>query len=265
MRYEIRAMSIGEILDAGFRLLRDHFVLLVGIASIFQVPLTMLSYSFQPAPGEPFEPGDLLGLIVIAPLAYAVLSPLAVAATTFAIGQSYRGIRTGIGESLRCAFRIFLPLIGTSIIAALIQLAGLLFFIIPGIYLYLAFLLLQTVMVLERVFGFSALTRSHDLMKGQKLRGFALVVVAGILFAVVGGIFSLAAGYLPVVGTVVAGLANGVGYAFLASVMVLLYFDIRCRKEQFDLEYLAQLVEVGSGGAGTPGGGGAPERPAPVA
>ena len=41
MRYEVREMSFAEILDTGFRLLRDHYVLLVGIAAALNLPLAI--------------------------------------------------------------------------------------------------------------------------------------------------------------------------------------------------------------------------------
>src|SRR6187455_3333906 len=44
MAYEIRPMSVGEILDTGFRLLRNHFSLLVAISAIAYVPMGILQF-----------------------------------------------------------------------------------------------------------------------------------------------------------------------------------------------------------------------------
>ena len=38
--------------------------------------------------------------------------------------------------------------------------------------------------------------------------------------------------------------------AFMFATAVVLYFDIRCRLESFDLEHLARMVEGRAGGAG---------------
>jgi hypothetical protein len=43
------------------------------------------------------------------------------------------------------------------------------------------------------------------------------------------------------------GLAQAMGNAFTSAVAVVLYFDIRCRQEAFDLEHLARLVAAGAG------------------
>ena len=44
-------------------------------------------------------------------------------------------------------------------------------------------------------------------------------------------------------GALLGSLAEAVGVAFASAVSVVFYFDIRCRKEAFDLEHLAGLVE----------------------
>ena len=53
---------------------------------------------------------------------------------------------------------------------------------------------------------------------------------------------SLVFSFVPMVGPVFSGLASAVGTAYVSAVIVVLYFDVRCRKEAFDLEHLAQLV-----------------------
>ncbi len=255
MSYEIREMSFGEILDMGFRLLRNHFVLLVGIAAVFYVPFGLVVNSLvDPATGAPPTPEQVLVLIVLGLVAFAVINPVVFAAITHALGESYLGRSTGIGDGLRVGFSILLPLVGTSLLAVLAELVGFVLLIIPGIYLALAFLVLQQVMVLERRFGFAALSRSHELMKGHKARGFGIMLVSYILVGVVtAGVGLLTAIFpVPVVGTVVDALAQSVGYAFLSAVLVVLYFDIRCRKESFDLEHLASLVEEEATGAPAP-------------
>jgi hypothetical protein len=56
---------------------------------------------------------------------------------------------------------------------------------------------------------------------------------------------------IPIVRSVASAIAQSVAMAFYSGVGVVLYFDLRCRKENFDLEHLAQLVES----AGAPAAG----------
>jgi hypothetical protein len=50
--------------------------------------------------------------------------------------------------------------------------------------------------------------------------------------------------FMPLLGAVIEGFAQAISTAYGTVVIVLLYFDARCRKEAFDLEHLAQLVEA---------------------
>ena len=235
MSYEIRAMSLGEILDTGFRLVRDEFVPLVGIAATVQVPVAVLGALTQK--GEFFLPA-LFGLLILG----LGGSPIVLAATTFAVGEVYLGRSITVGGSLRAAIGVILPLAGTMLLYYFGVLLGLLLLIVPGIFLVLSWLLAWPIMVLEGVFGPAALGRSYELMRGHRLRGLGATVVSWLILAIVTNIFQLVFSFVPMVGPVFSGLASAVGTAYVSAVIVVLYFDVRCRKEAFDLEHLAQLV-----------------------
>jgi hypothetical protein len=243
--YEIRAMSFAEILDLGLRLLRDHFTLLVGPALVVYVPLAWVAARVS---GEAAaRPADLMSEVLLA-LAFAgvalLATPLLVAAITHAIGESYLGRPTGVGESVRVGLSLILPLVGTWLLASLAILGGTLLLVIPGLYLMLAFLLVAPVMVLERVFGTRALGRSRDLMRGHNLRGFGILFVGSLLASFLGWGVEAGLGWIPVLGPVSAGVVQAASFAYTSCLSVLLYFDIRCRKEAFELDHLARLVEA---------------------
>lgn len=258
MPYEIRAMSLGEILDTGFRLLRNHFALLLGISAAIYLPAgafgALLEDFFRDpaAVGTSVEPAlvvlSMVGLVVT----FAVISPITSCAITHALGELYLGRSVGIGASFRTAFSLVLPLVGTSLLATLLILVGFVLLVIPGVYLTFAFLLLTPVIVLERTFGMDALSRSRELMRGNMLRGLAVMLVAGILAAVLGVALGLVAAAVPAIEFVGSSLAQALAFAYSAAVLVVLYFDIRARNEAFDLEHLARLVES-AGSSPAPG------------
>jgi hypothetical protein len=84
-------------------------------------------------------------------------------------------------------------------------------------------------------------------VKDQWWRTFAIVAVASLLNAVVAGGINLIIGSVPIIGPLLVGIVQGIGGAFVAVVLVVYYFDLRCRKEDFDLTILAQ--QVGHDGA----------------
>lgn len=252
MHYEIRPMSLGEILDMGFRILRNHFAVLVGLAAMIYVPLLLMGSVAQLIlpQGAETSPDDiraalplLLGVLGAAAVWALVAWPVASAAITHAVGELYLGRSATFAESLRTGWSLVWPLSGTSLLVVLFVIGGLFLLIIPGIYLGLSYALVWPIMVLERRFGMAALRRSRHLMRGNLLRIAGLATVAGILTAVLSSAAQFGLGYVPVVGSLVSMLVRAAGTAFGTTFSVLLYFDVRCRKEAFDVEHLAQLVE----------------------
>jgi hypothetical protein len=245
--YEIRAMSLGEILDMGFRLLRNHFVLLVGLQCIVSVPPAMVGSYLGAGSGSVPDPSMVIASMLPLLLAFLILQPIVMAAITHAISECYLSGNVTFGGALRFALRIVLPLLGTWILASLMIVVGLVFFILPGLILLLLFALLTPVMVTEGAFGLTALERSWHLMNGNMLRALGLILVTAILSSALTAGVGMMAGFLPVIGGVLSGVAQAAANAFGTVTLVMLYFDIRCRKEAFDLEHLARQVESEAG------------------
>jgi hypothetical protein len=234
-------MSFAELLDTAFRIVRDHFLLLVGIAGAVYVPLAIVNAGVQPAPGQI----DWVRFVVLMTLSMIAV-PITFTALTHAVGEIYVGRDASIGDSFRVALKIIVPMTGTMLLVYLGVIAGFLLLVIPGVMLSMAWILTSPVVIFERRFGSAALGRSRELMRGHKWRAFGVLVVGsiivGILGAVLGGVFGL----IPLLGPIGQGLAQSIGVAYSTVVLVLLYFDVRCRKESFDLEHLARLVEGGA-------------------
>jgi hypothetical protein len=249
MKYEIRAMAFGEILDTGFRLVRDRFTLLVGIGAVLYVPLALFQAYLQQAAlaSQGSAAAARWAGIIVMFLFILVASPIVSSAITFAVGETYVGRSVSFGQCLRAAFSIFMRLVGTTLIGTVGVILGFLLFIIPGIYLGLSWMLMWQICVLERRFGFGALRRSRELMRGNLLRGFGILFLGSLIVGILSGALGLVFGLIPYLGPVGAGLAQAAGLAFTSSLAVLLYFDIRCRKEAFDVVHLARLVEEAGG------------------
>ena len=90
MAYDIRPLALAEILDRGFRMLRDHFRLLVGISACTWIPYGMLL-----AIGENNKTITGIGL-----LAFMIVSPIMYAALIIAIAEVYLDQPVTIGSAL---------------------------------------------------------------------------------------------------------------------------------------------------------------------
>ena len=252
MAYEIRPMSVGEILDTGFRLLRNHFGLLVSIAAVAYVPMGLLQVLITQLAGGGKEQMTamavpLLILVALLAIAYAVALPWVATALTMAIGDLYVGRPTSAGQALRQSWSILLPVVGTSLLATVFIALGMLLLIVPGIWLIFTYWVSSQVMVLERIFGMAALRRSGELMRGNKWRALAVGLTGLLLVSVVSGGATWALNAWPIANAIASTVVGMVTYAFMYAVIVVFYFDVRCRREAFDLEHLAQLVEQRGG------------------
>ncbi len=244
MNYEIRALSFSEILDTSFSILRENFVLLVGVSASMYLPIAIVSaFLGQPvAEAQPeLDVQDLLaGLFILVYL--SVLWPIVTASLAHAIGEIYRGNQVTIGAALSRGWKLILPLSGTAILAWTLTLFGLILLVIPGIYLMLAWSQWTNIAVLEDTFGYKALKRSSELVRGYRWRTFGLFFVIGIVVWVLSVAVSLTLGFVPLVGPLVEGVVQSIGGTFTSIILVVMYFDLRCRKEQFDIEHLATIV-----------------------
>ncbi|HKE13061.1 MAG TPA: hypothetical protein VKE73_15960, partial [Myxococcota bacterium] len=163
----------------------------------------------------------------------------------FLIGELYLGHSVAIGDAYRQSLEIFPAMVGTLLLSGLAVLGAYLLLIIPGIFVSLWFVLITQVMVFERTFGSRALARSRELMRGNLLRAVGIMLLEVVLSSVLGFGVGLAVTVLPFgwLQAVANGITSSIASAFGAAALVVLYFDIRCRKEAFDLEHLARLVE----------------------
>lgn len=262
----IRARSFGEILDAGFRIVRDRFSVLLAVTVIGYGPLGVLMAWLGGAAGEVPDPALLFSSLTGVLLYSLLVLPIVMAASTHVAGEWLLGRNPGVAAALRMGTSIYLPMVGTMFLwyLALIGLAGAVaaafasaivlgpFGFVVGIavmavgsWAFLGLLLVVQVMVLEGVFGVHPLRRSWQLLAGQRGRAFGVVIVAGLITLVLQGAFILPTLLFPSLSSIAQYLANGLGQALSTAVLCVLYVDVRCRKEAFDLEHLAQQVGEG--------------------
>jgi hypothetical protein len=130
---------------------------------------------------------------------------------------------------------------------------GFLFCIVPGVYLWISWTLVVPVVLFEEGRGRGALSRSRALVRGRWWPTCGVLGITSLLSALVGGALQgVLLGVSAAGGEVVDAIARAVATSlssmlttpFSAAVVTVLYFDMRVRKEGFDLELLARQVGV---------------------
>lgn len=263
----LRPLTIGEILDRAIRIYRSHFVLLISIPLVALVPMTALQVASQFL----WHTTALVDLLQNAFLQVLVSSALVVAVSRAylshpptlkqAYGAATRHYGSVWGANLLVGLAIILPMVGLACgVITLGPDAGIwmLILIVLLILPYAIFLGTRWNMVLPGILledlGVQAgLSRSWSLTTGSFWKVFGTSFAASILVILLAALPQLAVTYglgllLPntdivlSIQAVVAQVSLIITLPVSIGVMVVLYYDLRVRKEAFDLEWQVQQI-----------------------
>jgi hypothetical protein len=262
-------MSIGQLFDRTFRLYRQNFVRFVTLIAVVQVPIGLLTIlpiwgmqSLATGLQSP-DPKALPVLIITAVIAYFALlavflvgAILQSGAMTRAAAEAYQGRTLSVGEAYSSVLSRVGGLLGLGILVSLGVFAGLLLCVVPGIILSLMWALATPALIVEGVGPTEAMGRSKQLASRNLGKVFLVGLVAGLIGLVASLPFSglsavasellKASGQPTIVGIVVSQLIALPGAVLVGPIqylaIALLYFDLRIRKEGFDLEMLARTA-----------------------
>jgi len=232
LAYNIRPLSFAEILDRAFRVFRDHFSALVGISAVLWLPN-----------GAILAVGNTSHIVSgIAELAFWLLFPVMYVALTAAVANVYLDRPITVGDAYRSIRVILTPIVGTYLLLYLLVILGFFALVIPGIYLWNCWSLTAPVMIVEHRFGMTALRRSRQLVTGVWWKAFGIFIVAGLIANVPAGVLHLFWSYIPVFGPILTAGTSAIASSYSLVVLVIYYFDRRCRTEDFDLRFLAEQI-----------------------
>jgi hypothetical protein len=253
--------GVGEVVDTAIGLYRRNWRLLAGTAAAVVVPVQVLraflnrNYFSQvsdmvrslqkglPASSPSTGVGSLGGLLSV-----LVLPFLTVALAT-AAASCYMGSPITPGKAWRRAMRRFWAVLSLGLLRVLIIGIGLFLFMVPGIFLYIRLLVAPVALVVEDAGPVLALERSWRLTRGNWWRMCGVEVLKGVVAwfgyvlietpTVLLGFLTGRAGWLFV--GIGGSLLQVFVFPFLVAVTVVAYFDLRIRKEAFDLAVGARL------------------------
>jgi hypothetical protein len=284
------------VLDASFKIVRQSFGTLAGCVLVVALPLNIINTLIASSTrNNAFNLKDttttsdvstgtqVAGLLLTTTLGL-VLTTLAAAACFRAVSGAYLGERPTVGESLSFAAGRVLPVIVLSILYFVGVTFAILGLLVASLWLSVAWSVSFPALLSEGLGPVEALGRSFRLVKGRWWSTFGALLVMYLLVAVISGILGAILGAALVTSTdneavaavfytIVNTLSSLITLPLFAAVLTVLYFDLRVRKEGFDLQLLArgvgretsaQSVGAASGlGGDQPQGGFAPPAPAP--
>ena len=273
---ELKPMEMGEVLDGAMTLYRRHFGLLLRLG-VIALWLPACANIYLQITGGPLQHTPLY--FVAAALQYFCALFLTAGAIRV-ISDSYLGKETALGDAVSLGVSKIMPLFAVGlgkglllglmvgaigVVAAIMIPAfgasvggvGIIVFLLAflaGIwavaYVACGYAVTTQVVVLESLDGsFDAFGRSWELTRGFKRKVANIAILAGIIFnlpvAAVSGTAQGLAISNPGWSTglsVVAALLPIVLTPLLACVFTLMYYDLRIRREGFDLQVLSQQL-----------------------
>jgi hypothetical protein len=272
----LRPLTLGEVLDRTFFLYRRNFFLFVGITAIPQLLVLALQLgemlfaasgmsrraALAPGIGVLAVVGFILGLVV-----YVVAYLFAQGGTVYAVSDLYLGRATSIGASLKRMRGQVGMLFGVVLLNGLIVGVGTILLIIPGIYLACRLITCVPASLLENLGPRDSLERSYGLTRDNAGRAFVIYLLyfallyGAIVLVSLPSLFGLAlaaknAAMMPLwlgLNQVANFIAAVVVTPILTIATAVFYYDLRVRKEAFDLQMLMNPTgNIATGTAGVP-------------
>jgi len=280
---QLRPLGIGEILDVGIKIYTRNaltlFKIVVFVVLPAQILVNIAEVSALPSDATISNGGAggvgpfggpittegsltdhqvtvLLVGFISAFLIQFIAARFAQAGCFRAVADAYLGEEVSWRSSLRFALRRLPAIVWLSILSGIFVFLGTLLFVIPGIYLYVAFTVAVPVLLVEGAGSWHALGRSRRLVKGRwwatcgvAVVGYLLVSIVSLALTglVVGVAFAnparnTATGF--VLNTLAATVGSVIATPAAAAFITVLYIDLRVRKEGFDLLLLARRLGV---------------------
>jgi hypothetical protein len=259
--FDLRPLSLGEILDRTFTLYRKHFSLFFGIAAIPQILVLAVSLIFlyieppRVPSANPFEfltsPLVAIGTVVtiIASLAAYILAQ---GGSILGVSEIYLGRQITIAEALGKVRGHIGFLFGVIVLNSLAIMASALLLIIPGIYVACRLITCLPCAVIEEKGPRESLSRSFSLTKGFAGRSFMIYVVYFVIAFVLGLLLDAPFSFLllsstgnPAMFRIWSSMTQVTGAVSTALVMPIIliatsifYYDLRVRKEAFDIQFM---------------------------
>ena len=265
---DLRPLSLGELLDRTFFLYRRNFLMFIGIAAIpYLFVLAIIFFSglfFYGLPGHTALPSSaqIAGMIVAGVLLFAAAIAVFVAflysagASVMAVSEIYAGRTATIRGSFQLVRGKVGAILGVMVLSGLILMGGFLALVIPGLYLLCRIPVATAATLIEDISPAEAIRRSFDLTRDFAGRAALIYMLAaaltygvGLLFQIPSFILMAMSGgqsHLMVLWTILGQVGNVLGGVLIAPVhtiaFALFYYDLRVRKEAFDLQMMMQAI-----------------------
>ena len=242
----LRPRTASELADAAINLYRANGRLFLVIGATMTLPILILMVLFMPSVNE--TSGGALAVRFTLIFASALWSGVVSGALAYAISERYLGRNITAQEAIRAALQRWGRLAFGLWARWLLVSFGAILLLVGAVYAFIFSFAMIPVIILEKQGINAAWTRSRELARGMKGHVFgALCIAYLVLFVVFVTVAFMLGGML--FGTnerALQVMQSGVQIVvspFVVATEVLLYYDLRIRKEGFDIEHMAASMD----------------------
>jgi hypothetical protein len=242
----LRPRSTTELIDAAVQIMRRYYPEILTASAILLVPALILQLLLGTVRTGTMAADDKSFLLYTGTLVTGLLSIVSTSAVIAVASDGYLGREVSVMGALQRVVPRFWSVFGAGFLQSIFVAIGFVLLIIPGFICLAWFFAGTVVVVVEGKPAAEALRRSRQLVTGSVGRVLGVGFLTALLLLVIEMIVVLAISVLgifihasPALTTLGASLANLVAYPLFTVVITLLYYDLRIRKEGFDLEVMS--------------------------
>jgi hypothetical protein len=234
----LRPRSATELVDAAFQVYRRAPLQFMVALAVVYVPWLVIRLALD----INIDPTAIPPVSTIITLAVAGISIYAIAggAITAIARDVYLDSPVNVPEAFRIVATRLVTLIVASVISVVLMTIGVFFFVLPALYVIARLAVVRQAVVLEDAGTGRALSRSSSLSVGHKMHILGTLALIILLLLAVNIGAGLLINMIPsrvIVNVLSTALSVVVG-PILGIAETVLYYDLRIRREGFDVEYL---------------------------
>ncbi len=249
--------SLGDLLSETFGIYGQQFKPLIMIAALLHVPVSLVAFAMGSGAASYWTEGVLR--LLVGMVTYA--------AVAFAVGQHYLTGRVSVVDCYsRVLWRAWSLAVLSLVLAVSAGVGAALFFLIVPFFVSLVYLVYWSIavptVVVEGMTTAGALRRSFGLVRGSWWRVLAVLVVLSLVMIGLGLMvtapFAIASWLAPGGTTGLTDVIQLLGAVTVSAVVppvfaiagTLLYYDLRVRKENYDMSELSRELGLVAAPAG---------------
>jgi hypothetical protein len=246
----LRPRGVSELVDAAFQLLKRDYLQHVLIVALPMVPWFAASMFYTQVMGIDLTDPDITKI----PRSYWVLNAVAApflymlmeGAIAVGVSDAYFGRTVDVWSAHGRAFARLPSLIAATFLRNLAIFVGLILLILPSLWVAARYLVTVPALLLEDLGPLKALGRSSELTKGEMGRIFKALLLMFVLYLGFTIAITMATTALlsrsPAMAQVVSAIAQILVLPLFGAIQTLLYYDLRIRKEGFDIEVMSRAL-----------------------